>query len=173
LISGQATAAGLYALRSGRSTIGCEEVEIMLGAILAKREARKAFDALIRHDLDALMGAFHEDGVFEFPGETVLGGSFHGKQEIRGWFEHWWERMPVTRFTLRHVSVENIFALGGTNTVSVEWDLDERDTEGHSYSLTGITRLEVVGGKARHVKDYIFDQHVLEGIWPKKTTTVV
>src|SRR3990172_10084474 len=130
----------------------------MLGAILAKREVRKAFDALARHDADTVLGMFHDDGVFEFPGETVLGGRFQGKEAIGAWFERWFERMPVIRFTLNHVSVENIFAMGATNTVHVEWDLEESDNDGNAYRLTGVTAFHVVGGKAKHIKDYIFDQ---------------
>lgn len=144
----------------------------MLGAILAKRKIAKAFDAIGRHDTDAVLRMFHGDGVFEFPGDTVLGGCFKGQEAIRVWFERWFDRMPGIRFTLRHISVENIFAVGATNVVHVEWDLDETDRAGHPYHLTGVTAFDVVGGKARWVKDYIFDQNLLASIWPHKHQTV-
>jgi SnoaL-like domain len=98
----------------------------------------------------------------------VLGGRFKGRDSIRAWLQRWFNRMPAIRFTLRHVSVENIFAVGASNVVHVEWELDETDQEGRSYYLTGVTAFEVVGGKAKRVKDYIFDQNTIAQIWPSK-----
>ncbi len=140
----------------------------MLGAILAQRAVRNAFDAIGRHDVEALVAMFDEDGVFEFPGNTVVAGQFRGKEVIRAWFQRFFDRMPVIQFTLRHVSVANIFALGATNVLHVEWSVKETDREGHSYQLTGVTAFDVGGGKARKVRDYIFDQDVLASIWPSK-----
>jgi ketosteroid isomerase-like protein len=143
----------------------------MLGAILAKREVHKGFDALDRHDLETLMGMFHDDGVFEFPSDTIMGGRFEGKEAIRSWFERWYERIPKSQFTLRHISVENIFALGATNVAHAEWEVAETDHDGNTFHMTGVTAFEVVGGKARYVKDYIFDQDVLAQIWPSKAAS--
>ncbi len=143
----------------------------MLGAVLAQREVRKAFDAMNRHDVEALVASYHEDGEFEFPGDTIMSGRFRGREAIRGWFERWFARMQI-RFTLRQVSVENIFAFGGTNVLHVEWDVEETDREGHVYHMTGVTAFDIVGGKARRVKDYIFDQDVLASIWPRKSPVV-
>ncbi len=140
----------------------------MLGAVLAKREVRKGFDAINRRDLDALLNMFADDGAFEFPTDTVLGGRHQGSEAIRAWFEYWFDRLPEIHFTVRHVSVDNIFAMGATNTVHAEWDLEVTNTEGNSYHLSGVTAFHVEGGKAKLVKDYIFDQDVLSAIWPRK-----
>ncbi len=140
----------------------------MLGAMLAQRQVRKAFDAMGRHDVEAVVAMFHDDGLFEFPGDTVVGGRFHGKEEIRAWFQRFFDRMPVIQFTVRHVSVAHIFAFGATNVLHVEWSLKVSDSVGHSYQLTGVTAFDAVGGKARTVKEYIFDQDVLASIWPRK-----
>jgi ketosteroid isomerase-like protein len=140
----------------------------MPGAVLAKREVRKGFDAINRHDLDTVMGMFSEDGVFEFPGDTVLAGRHDNPEAIRAWFKRWFDGMPEIHFTLRHVSVENIFAMGATNVVHAEWDVDETDMEGNSYHVTGVAAFDIKGGKVRLVKDYIFDQDVLSRIWPHK-----
>lgn len=144
----------------------------MLGAILAKRAVAKAFDAIDRHDTLAVVGMFREDGTFEFPGHSALSGCFKGQEAIQAWFERWFQRMPQIHFTLRHISVEDIFALSGTNTVHVEWDLDEADQAGRRYHITGVTAFDVVGGKARSVKDYIFDQDLVTSIWPRTTEAV-
>ena len=139
----------------------------MLGAVLAKREIRKAFEALNRQDLKTVMSMFTDDGVFEFPTDTVLGGRHEGPEAIRAWFERWFDRMPEIHFTVNHISVDNIFAVGATNVAHAEWDLEETDREGNTYRLTGVTAFQVEGGKARHIKDYIFDQDLLSEIWPK------
>lgn len=145
----------------------------MLGAVLAKREVRKGFDALNRHDLDSLTDMFHEDGVFEFPGNNIASGRYEGREAIRAWFERWYDRLPESRFTLRHVSVENIFALGASNVAHAEWDVEETDRDGTTHHMTGVTAFEVEGGKARFVKDYIFDQDVLAEIWPPKESATI
>lgn len=145
----------------------------MLGAVLAKREVRKGFKAIDQHDLETLMDMFHDDAVFEFPGDTIAGGRYEGKEAIRAWFERWYERIPKSRFTLRHISVENIFALGASNVAHAEWNVEETDQDGNTYDLTGVTAFEVEGGKARFVKDYIFDQDVLAEIWsPKEPASI-
>ncbi len=144
----------------------------MLGAMLAQREVRKAFDAISRHDVETLVASYHADGVFEFPGDTIISGRFQGRETIRSWWMRYFAKMRVIRITLRHVSVENIFAFGRTNVLHVEWDAEDTDQEGNVYRFAGVTALEIVGGKARRVKDYIFDQDVLASIWPRKSAVV-
>jgi ketosteroid isomerase-like protein len=138
----------------------------MLGALLIKRALAKGYAAVSRQDLDAIADLFHEDAVLEFPGTTVMSGRYEGRAAIRAWFERWFATMPETRFALRHVSVENIFALTASNVVHAEWDLDEADREGNRYHVTGVTAFVIEGGKTRTAKDYIFDQPLLASIWP-------
>ncbi len=137
----------------------------MLGAVLAKRAGRAAFAAINRRDVDTIVGMFKEDGVFEFPGQSAIAGRFVGRKAIREWFQHWFTEMQP-RFTVTSVSVEDIFALGATNTVHVEWELDEVNRAGEHFHLTGVTALHARGGKAVLVRDYIPDQDVLERAWP-------
>ncbi len=137
----------------------------MIGAILAKKAARDAFAAMNRHDLDAFMEAWGDDPVFEFPAGSVLGGRYRGKKNVRGWFERWWQRFPSTTFTLRSVSVDNIVAMTGTNTIHVEWDLSETDREGRNFHVSGVTALQARGGRVVHVRDYIFNPEVITEAW--------
>lgn len=153
--------------RLAGDTIYPEET-IVIGAVLAKREVRKGFDAINRHDLDTLVGMFAIDGSFEFPAGTVLEGRHEGTEAVRDWFGYWFERMPEIHFTLNHVAVENIFAMGASNVVYVEWDLDEIDTDGNAHHLTGVTAFDIVHGKVKSGKDYIFEQEVLAGIYPRE-----
>lgn len=137
----------------------------MIGAFLAKKAARDAFGAMNRHDLEGFLAAWGEDPVFEFPAGSVLGGRHEGPDAVRAWFERWWDRFPQTTFTLRSVSVENILALGGTNTIHVEWDLEEVDTRGRTVSVSGVTALRARGGKVVDVKDYIFNPELIAEAW--------
>ena len=142
----------------------------MIGAVLAKRGATTAYDILGRQDLEAIADALHEDAVWEYPGDTVLAGRIEGKPAIVEWFRMWFELMPETRFTVRHATVENIFALGLTNTSLVEWELDQVDRDGKRYHVTGVTAFHVERGKIRHGKDYIFDQDVESTAYPPRAT---
>ena len=137
----------------------------MIGALLAKKGARKTFAAMNRHDLDRVMDSFGEHPVFEFPAGSPLGGRREGREEVRAWFERWWDRFPETEFTIRSVSVENIFALGGTNTLHVEWDLRETDRAGNSLEVHGVTALDVGGGKVRTDRQYIFNPEAVAEAW--------
>ncbi len=129
----------------------------MIGAILLKRAANDGFAEVNRHDLEALLERYHEDAVFEFPVDSVMSGRHVGLEEIRGFYEQWFEFMPTIRFTVQHTAVEDIFALTATNNGYVEWEVDQSDREGKQYHATGITKLQIDGGKIRHVKDYVFD----------------
>ena len=140
----------------------------MIGAVMTKRAVAQSYDAISRQDLDALQGMFHEDAVLEFPGDTVMSGRFEGWEAIRGWFDRWFKMSPETRFTPRHVLVENIFALGASNVVHVEWDLDEVTRKGDHNHLTGVTTFDIDGGKGRQVVIYIYDPSVLASMWPPK-----
>jgi ketosteroid isomerase-like protein len=137
----------------------------MIGALMAKKAARDAFAAMNRHDLDAFMAAWGAQPVFEFPGESILGGRYEGRDQVRAWFQRWWDRFPSTTFELRSVSVDNIMAMGGTNTIHVEWDLTETDRKGRTVKVAGITALEARGGKVVHVRDYLFNPDVIAEAW--------
>lgn len=149
----------------------------MIGALIAKSRARRGFDALNRRDLAAVMASFAEDAVFEFPGRTRLSGRFDGKRAIEEYFRRWFAERVKIRFRILHVCVENILALGGTNTVEVEWALEEDDRQGESYHLSGVTVLDVRRGKIVRARDYVFEQDVLEREWatpePRRAATAV
>jgi ketosteroid isomerase-like protein len=140
----------------------------MIGAILAKRAAANGYVLLTRQDLDAIADSFHEDAVWEYPGETLLGGRIVGRPAIREWFRTYFDLMPETRFTVRHTAVENIFALAPTNSTYVEYELDQVDRSGSRYHVTGVTAFHVERGKIRHARDYVFDQGVEAAAYPHK-----
>ena len=145
----------------------------MIGAIVAKRAAAAGYVTLTRQDLDAIADSFHEEAVWEYPGDTVLGGRIVGRSAIREWFRTYFELMPETRFTVRHTAVEDIFALGLTNSSYVEYELEQVDRDGTRYHVTGVTAFHVTRGKIRHAKDYVFDQDVEATAYPRKDAAVI
>lgn len=140
----------------------------MIGALLAKRAVRRGFKLVERRKLDKLMAMYHDFAVFEFPTDTLMGGRFESREEIRAWYERWFERMPEIRFDIRHVLVEDITAVRLDNVVHVEWELTETDTDGAVHRLTGVSALEVEQGRCRRMKEYVFDQDEITAIWPVK-----
>jgi ketosteroid isomerase-like protein len=129
----------------------------MIGAILAQRQARAQFARLNAHDLEGFMSAIAEDAVFEFPGQTDLSGRHVGKAAVRTFFQTMLDHFPQIRFTLRHVDVENIFALSGTNTLLIEWDLEYTNRAGRTFHNSGVTSGSARNGKIVRLRDYLFD----------------
>jgi len=129
----------------------------MIGAILARRQARAQFARLNAHDLEGFMSAIADDAVFDFPGQIDASGHHVGKAAVRTFFQTMLDDHPEIRFTLRHVAVENIFSVTGTNTLLVEWDLDYTNRAGRTFHNSGITSGSARGGKIVRLRDYLFD----------------
>jgi len=129
----------------------------MIGAILAKRQARAQFARLNARDLDAFMSSMADEVVFDFPGQTLGSGHHVGRAAVRSFFESMLEAHPEVRFTLRHVAVEGIGSMSGTNTLLIEWDLDYTDVSGHWFHNSGVTSGSTKGGKIVRLRDYVFD----------------
>jgi ketosteroid isomerase-like protein len=70
------------------------------------------------------------------------------------------------RFHLKHVCVDAPFALGASNTVAVEWDVEETDVDGVTYRMSGVTVIEGRRGKVVRAREYVFEQDVLARAWP-------
>ena len=137
----------------------------MIGAIIAKRLAGSGFDELSRHDLTKFMAAWAEDGTFTFPGNTSMSGEMKAKKAIEAWFAKMMEQFPKIDFTVKEVFVSNIFALGATNSIAVEWDISETNREGKEFQNSGVTTIRIKGGKAVAIRDYIFNTDILKEAW--------
>lgn len=140
----------------------------MIGAVIAKKMARSGFDTLNRHDLAEAMRGWAEDATWTFPGNIPISGEAKGKKEVEAAFSKWMERFPQINFTIKEVFVSNIFALGATNNIAVEWDLVEVDHEGKEFRNSGVTIIKVKGGKVVAIREYIFDNDSLEAAWKKQ-----
>ncbi|MBZ5672357.1 MAG: nuclear transport factor 2 family protein [Acidobacteriia bacterium] len=129
----------------------------MIGALVARKALADAFDALNQHDLPKFMSAWRDDGVFVYPGEIPESGTFQGKSAVEGWFRHFFEQFPGIRFDIQDLCVRNIFDLSGTNVVAVHWNIQLTNREGRVGQNSGVTVVNIKGGKVFLVKDFIFD----------------
>jgi len=140
----------------------------MIGAVIAKRRGSSGFDALSRHDLAKIMAICAEDATFIFPGNTPVSGENKGKKAVEACFAKIMEKFPKLDFTVKEVFVSNIFALGATNNVAVEWDVTETNREGKEFRNSGVTIIRIKGGKAVAIRDYICNTDILKEAWSKE-----
>ena len=129
----------------------------MIGTLIARKALAEAFENLNRHDLAKFMAAWREDGAFIFPGEIPESGTFQGKAAVEGWFRRFFEQFPKIRYEIQDLCVRNLFDLAGTNTVAVHWNIHLTNREGGEGLNSGVTVINIQGGKVGRVRDYIFD----------------
>jgi ketosteroid isomerase-like protein len=73
---------------------------------IIRRQYRKAWDAMNRHDYEAIIAQLAPTFEVTFVGDTSLGGSRHTKDAMRRWFERLFRLFPDARFELRAVAVD-------------------------------------------------------------------
>ena len=137
----------------------------MIGAIIAKSKARSGFDSLSGHNLEKFMADWADDAMFIYPGNLSTSGEIKGKEAIQEWFKKFIEQFPISSFNLKNICVQNIFALGGTNTLAIEWDVKLTNREGNEFENSGVTIICLKGRKAVLVRDYISDLEVTKKAW--------
>jgi ketosteroid isomerase-like protein len=129
----------------------------MIGAILAKWRIPAAFEAANRHDIEAVLKNYSNDIVFVYPGDVSASGTYRGKDEVRSFFERWFEQFPTVRFTVKNVAVSNMLDLIGNNVVATEWEVDIVNRDGLAFHNSGVNITTVRRGKAVYTQDYISD----------------
>jgi ketosteroid isomerase-like protein len=142
-----------------------KEVKTMIGAIVARKKVRSAFDSLNKRDLKAFLANWADDARFIHPGTLPVSGEIKGKEAIRGWFEKFLERFPKVSFTLTSLCVQGICACGGTNTVAAEWDIALTDQKGQEFRNKGVSIIALKKAKAVLLRNYIFDAEVDRKAW--------
>jgi ketosteroid isomerase-like protein len=129
----------------------------MIGAIIAKRKAHDLFAARNRGDIDAFLADWADDATLIFPGQSDMSGVFYGMPKIRKWFEQFCSQFPNVCFEIQDVFVKNIWAVGPSNRLAVEWNATLYQQDGQIYQNQGVTVVDIHGGKAVLVQDFIFD----------------
>ena len=140
----------------------------MIGAIIAKRKARSSFDCLNRRELHTFLRDWADDATFVYPGNLSVSGKMEGKAAIDDWFQKFMNWFPDVNFTVKNVCVENIFALGGTNVLAVEWDVALTNRDGKEFENNGVTVITLKKGKAVQVCDYIHLGETAKEAWGER-----
>ena len=137
----------------------------MIGTIIAKSKIRSGFNSLNNHDIDTFVADWRDDATFIYPGNMSVSGEIKGKKAIKEWFTKFMEQFPQVQFTLRHICVQNIFDMTGTNQVAVEWDVNLKNRDGKEIHNSGVTSISLRMGKAVLIRDYMFDMEKAKAGW--------
>ena len=137
----------------------------MIGAILAARKVRAAFESLNQRDIAQFLSGWAEDATFFYPGDLSVSGEFTGKTAIEAWFRGFLEQFPQIHFTVKSVGVDNILDLTGTNVVAAEVELASTNRQGLQLNHRGVTVITLQKGRAVHIRDYLFDQSRMSEAW--------
>jgi uncharacterized protein len=130
---------------------------LMIGAVIARKAAARAFRALSNHDLAGFMSAWRDDGVLIYPGDMWASGTFIGRTAVQQWCQKFFEQFPEIRFDVQHICAENIFAMTGTNTIVVHWNIHLTNRTGRIGQNSGVSVISLKGGKVMEVRDFVFD----------------
>jgi ketosteroid isomerase-like protein len=139
----------------------------MIGAVIAKKKAGGSFDAFNRRDITGATTGWVEDATWTFPGNISISGETKGKKAIEACFAKMMEHYPQIEFTVKEVFVSNIFAMGGTNNIAVEWDVAQTNREGKEFHNSGVSVVRVKGGKVVAVREYVFNTDTVKAAWGK------
>ncbi len=129
----------------------------MIGAIIARKAAGKAFKALSNHDLTGFISAWSDDGVLIYPGEIWASGTFTGKAAVEEWCRKFFEQYPKIRFDVQQICIDNIFAMSGSNVMAVHWNIYLTNRAGRVGQNSGVSVIRLKAGKVIQVKDFVFD----------------
>ncbi len=130
----------------------------MIGAIKAKKAIAKSFEAMNRHDLARFVSGWRDDGVFIYPGEISVSGTFEGKSAVESWFRNFFKQFQKNQFDIQYICVRKIFAPTGNECgccCTLESSANKRD--GRAGQNSGVTVISIKAGKVFLVKDFIFD----------------
>lgn len=77
---------------------------------------------------------------------------WRGKEAIREWYRKDWEQFPEEKLEVENVSVKNLFALSGTNTVTVEWSVIGNNRHKEEFTNRGVSVIHLVKGKIAQMR---------------------
>ena len=137
----------------------------MIGAVIAKKMARSILDALSRRDLAKVTSVLAEDATWTFPGNVTISGETKGKKAFEAALADWMAHFPKINFTIKEVFVSNIFAIGATNNIAIEWEIAMTNLKGEEFRNSGVSIMRVKGGKAVAEKEYLFSTDILKEAW--------
>ena len=139
----------------------------MIGAMLAKRNIPKAFDALNRKDMDAYLKDWAQDAALVYPGDLPgISGTHKGIDAVREFYAREFQQFTRLRLTPKHIAVTNIFDMTGDNVVAIEWDAEITNIDGIHFKYSGVAMMTVRRRKVIRVVLYVFlTGEQLKNLW--------
>jgi uncharacterized protein len=138
----------------------------MIGAMMMQRMVRADFENIFTNrDMKKLMALYADDATLSQAGDLPISGVHRGRNAIEAYFTEFFNHYPKMRVTVRNVFVSNIFAMGTTNEMAIEYDLEYTNREGKTFHNSGISVGRAKGGKIVESKEYIFDADISREAW--------
>jgi len=137
----------------------------MIGAFLTRMMVRRGCQYLNTREIDKFLNQWHEDAVFVYPGSTRASGKHHGKNNIRDWWQSFYEQFPSSHFTIKRLYIKNIMSLSASNQVALEWAVDVTNKYGDTYFNHGVSLIDIRVGRISRFEDFIFDLETLKKAW--------
>jgi steroid delta-isomerase-like uncharacterized protein len=110
---------------------------------VSEQTLRDVLDAFNRHDLEAIMGFFAEDAVFESPrGEEPWGTRFVGREAVRAGLAKRFAGIPDVHYG----DDDHFLSADGARGVS-EWTLTGTTTDGERLEVRGCDLWTFEGGR--------------------------
>ncbi len=134
----------------------------MIGAMILKRGAGSGWAAVNRRDVAPLLKYVDDDSVLEVSGRPPWGGTFVGKEAWRAWFDAWFAAVATFEYRVVHEALVNPFALGFTNTVLTEFEVDATTHDGRAFHGRGVDVSEMRRGRYVADRTYLFDVEMNE-----------
>lgn len=132
---------------------------------MLEARVQRAMSALERKDVRAIMDGWSEGGVLTIGGHSSISRSYTGKAEIEAFFRGLVDRMSELHITVRRVAFANPLTLTYSNTVFVEYELDEVVADGSSLHGHCVATLEYRRGRVVAMREWWWDPSILETIW--------
>ncbi len=117
-----------------------------------------------QHNLPKVMSSYRDDATVIYPGEVPGSGTFKGKAAIEGWLRQWFDQFQSIHFDIKDIYVKSIFGLR-TNTAAIHWDVQLTNRDGRAGKNSGVTVIDIKGGKAFRLTDFIFDPGEENRLW--------
>lgn len=137
----------------------------MIGALLFKLMAGSAMKTTNNRDIKKIVSNFKDDAIFVYPGRLSVSGRYEGKEAIEEFFHKFFDQFPEVHFTCRAVYVKNIFAVGLSNTIAIEWENRLTNRNGEILENSGISTTQIKWAKVARHHEYYFDLDTMRKAW--------
>jgi ketosteroid isomerase-like protein len=118
---------------------------------IARRKARKVFEAIGDRDIDTVLKDVAPHVHHTFPGDNAIGGERHSKDAMRRWFERVFRIFPELHLEVRRIAVKgppwDMF-------VAIEWTDHGKASDGVPYENEGAHWIRLRRTKATYIHAY-------------------